>query len=46
MSKNFNNKLTHAYNEILSQKIEWDQHYAKSNHGSEMKINNYVLGTR
>lgn len=27
-------------------KIEWDQHYAKSNHWSEMRINNYVFGTR
>lgn len=46
MSNHFNNKLTHACNKILSQKIEWDQHYAKSNRCSKMRINNYVLGTR
>lgn len=46
MSNYFNNKLTHAYNKIVSQKIEWDQPYAKSNQCSEVRINNYVLGTR
>lgn len=44
MYNHFRNKLTHARNKIQS-KIEADQHYAKSNHCSEMRINNSVLGT-
>lgn len=38
MSNHFNNKLTHACNKIMSQKIESDQHYATANRCSKITM--------